>query len=85
MIPDCSALRAYAIPKTFALRSFFFEKRLPVIPDCSALRAYAIPKTFAFRSFFFEKRLPAHVLAGNKVKIPPASKLASDFSSLCFL
>ena len=28
LIPDCSALRAPAILKTFVIRSFFFEKRL---------------------------------------------------------
>ena len=36
-------------------------------------------KTFVIRSFFFEKWLLTHVLAGPKVKISPASKLASNF------
>ena len=51
---------------------------LPWIPDCSAQSAPAILKTFVIRSFFYEKWLLTHVLAGPKVKNPPASKLASD-------
>ena len=36
-------------------------------------------KTFVIRSFFFKRWLLTHVLAGPKVKKPPASKLASVF------
>ena len=50
----------------------------PLIPDCSALRALAILKAFVIRSFFFENGYFS-CLAGPKVKISPASKLASNF------
>ena len=36
-------------------------------------------KTFAIRSFFFEKWLLTHVLAGQEIKNPLASELASAF------
>ena len=53
LIPDCSALRAPAILKTFVIRSFFFEKWLltHVLADPKFINLRASKLASDFRTF----------------------------------